>query len=188
MADVANACAYAGTIIFPAEGFEPFAYLDRAANPPIWTIGHGTTFIDGRPVTKGMVCTGEQADRWARNDMEALGRQVLALVKRTITDKQLGALISLAYNIGIGRLATSDVLEAVNLGLDSAAADRFLEYDHNHAGARLAGLTTRRAKERALYIAGSAIQPRPAAPTAAAPVLSEADRLNDQEISRHKGA
>jgi hypothetical protein len=36
--------------------------VDHLARPPVWTIGHGTTQVDGVPVTSGMSCTCERAD------------------------------------------------------------------------------------------------------------------------------
>jgi hypothetical protein len=69
---------------------------------------------------------------------------------------QLGALISLAYNIGIGHFWRWSVLEVLNLALYQLAANRFLEYDE--AGHRVIdGLETRGARERALFLAGMGV-------------------------------
>jgi hypothetical protein len=81
---------------------------------------------------------------------------VLAAVSVNLNEMQLGALISLAYNIGIGHFWRSSVLEVLNLALYQPAANRFLEY--GEAGHRVIdGLETRGARERALFLAGMGV-------------------------------
>jgi hypothetical protein len=79
---------------------------------------------------------------------------------------------------GFGR---STVLEALNQRLYLRAADRFLQYDHA-GGVQVEGLFTRRKRERALFLSGTA--PAPSIPAPPAPAAeSDADRLNDAEMA-----
>ncbi|MGD0109122.1 MAG: lysozyme, partial [Rhodopila sp.] len=126
---------------------------DTLATVPLWTVGHGSTRINGEPVQPGTVCTREQADLWAMSDMTAAAHYVLHEVTVPLTDHQLGALISFCYNIGDGHFRSSSVLEALNLGLYAIAADRLLEYDEA-GGIIRSGLEMRRGRERALFLLG----------------------------------
>jgi lysozyme len=180
-------------LVYGSEGFEPVAFLDTLARIPVWTIGHGTTVVNGKPVCEGMTCTREQADAWATDDLSELASEVLDRIRTVVTDPQFAACLSLAYNIGIGAFSRSTVLEALNERLFFRAADRFLQYDHAD-GVEVPGLLTRRKRERALFLSGTA--PAPHIPSYAvrpvlsvppcpvtAPAESDADKLNDVEIA-----
>jgi lysozyme len=179
MRDTSAACRIAVRLIFPSEGCRLRSYLDSVASPPVWTIGHGTTRINGKPVTAGMTCSMEQADAWAEADIEIVIAQVLRVVKVALDDHQLAALCSLTYNVGIGHFLRSSVLEALNLALYSIAANRFLEYCHA-GGKVVAGLAARRELEREVFMTEMG---RPTAPTPREPE-SEADKLNAAELNR----
>lgn len=180
--------------LFDAEGCRLVAYLDRLATIPVWTIGHGSTWVDGKPVTYGMTCTRTQADHWAGDDLRERMQWVRDAVIVPLTDAQLAALSSLVFNIGIGRFRASNVLQALNLGLYQVAADRLLEYDHA-GGVVVVGLSTRRARERRLFMSGNALSSATLAASrsgaaanavdetlAAETVLSEADVLNQAQL------
>lgn len=73
-----------------------------------------------------------------------------SLVKVPLTAHQMGALVSFAYNVGMGALGSSTLLRLLNAGQYDAAAKQFARW--NKAGGRvLAGLTRRRAAEAALF-------------------------------------
>jgi GH24 family phage-related lysozyme (muramidase) len=185
--NIDTAIKLAVSLVAGAEGFRDAAWLDTMANPPVWTVGHGTTWINGRPVRSGVRCTREQADAWCAADLDVLAGQVSRLVKVSVSEPQCAALISLAYNIGIGHFERSTVLEALNLAMYQRAADRFLEYD-DAGGLAIAGLETRRARERALFLSGLSHGVMATAGSRAAlrapAVESEADKLNDAEINQ----
>jgi lysozyme len=182
--NMAQALTYAVSVVDPSEGFVAQAYLDKVARPPVWTIGHGTTRIDGKPVTQGMTCTLQQADLWAMSDMMAAAHFVLGCVKIPLNEPELGALISFTYNEGMGNFEHSSVLAAINQGDLFIAADRLLYYDV--AGGRpVAGLLARRRRERALFLSGMGITPDLVAPPLAAAPLSDADRLNQAELEEN---
>jgi lysozyme len=173
-------------LIYGSEGCKLTAYLDTIASPPVWTIGHGTTRIHGEPVSPVLSCTRAQADAWATDDLTDLARAILGEIRVTVTDPQFAACLSLAYNIGIGGFSRSTVLQALNQKLYYRAADRFLQYDHAD-GVEVDGLETRRKRERALFLSGTAPAPSiPAHPPpepAPRPAESDADKLNEAEIA-----
>ena len=114
--NIASAMNYAAACVCGAEGFVTRAYLDRLAKPPVWTIGYGTTRINGKPVRADMVCTHDQALAWAAEDMRDAADFVLATVHVPLNDWQLAALISFCYNIGVGAFARSSVRSASRAG------------------------------------------------------------------------
>jgi lysozyme len=125
------------------EGCRLTAYLCPAG---VWTIGWGRT----TNVKRGDTCTQAQADAWLVAEYDAFERRVRALVKVPLTTNQLGALVSFAYNVGTGALASSTLLRLLNAGQYEAAAQQFARW--NKAGGRvLSGLTRRRKAEAELF-------------------------------------
>ena len=142
-------------LIAESEGCRLKAYKCPAG---VWTIGWGET--DG--VHPGDTCTQAQADRWLCDDLADRAAAVRRLCTEYPTDHQLGALVSLAYNIGLAALGKSSVLRAHNAGDHAAAARAFGLWNKAKVGGVLTvlpGLTTRRAREAALYLT-----PEPDAP------------------------
>lgn len=93
------------------ESCKLIAYLDSAG---VWTIGYGTIRIDGHPVTKGMVITQDQADHYLAEECdEKLAALLLLLHGVPVTQNQLDALVSFAYNEGIGGLSSSTLLREI---------------------------------------------------------------------------
>lgn len=131
------------------EGFREEAYLDAVG---IWTIGYGNTrWPDGRPVRKGDRVTKEQGEELFRAILSTFERGVLDAVKVPLTQPQFDALVSFAYNVGLGALGTSTLLRKLNAGEYREAADQFLRWD-KAGGKVLAGLTRRREAERELFL------------------------------------
>lgn len=119
------------------------AYRDTGG---VLTIGWGTTL----GVTPGLTITQAQADEWFARDLEWFATGVQRLVKVPITSNQFGALVSLAYNIGLGAFAKSTLLRWLNAGNYGHARDEFARWV-NDGGQRLAGLVKRRAAEVELW-------------------------------------
>lgn len=125
------------------EGCKLTAYLCPAN---VWTIGWGRT----TNVKRGDTCTQAQADAWLVEEYDAFERNVRALVKVPVTASQLGALVSFAYNVGLGNFGSSTLLRLLNAGDYQGAAGQFSRW--NKAGGKvLAGLIKRRAAEAALF-------------------------------------
>jgi len=135
-------------LIAQSEGCRLQAYRCPAGVP---TIGWGET----ENVRMGDTCIQAQADLWLVTDLQRRTRTVEGLCTRTPTRNQLGALVSLAYNIGTEALRGSTALRQHNAGNDQAAARAFALWDKARVGGALTvlpGLTARRAREAALYL------------------------------------
>jgi lysozyme len=129
------------------EGCRLTAYRD-AATPPVVTIGFGHT---GAGVVLGQTITQARAEQLLAADLLRFETAVTNAVRVPLTQEQTDALISLAYNIGVGNLLKSTLLRKLNAGDVAGAADQFLVW--THAGAEvLPGLVKRRAAERALFL------------------------------------
>ena len=133
------------TVIKKFEGCRLTAYQCPAG---IDTIGYGHT---GKDVYAGLVITQEQADALLDADLAKFSAGVDAAVKVPINANQRGALISFAYNCGLGNLQHSTLIRKVNAGDHAGAAEQFGKWDMA-AGKVLPGLVKRRAAEAALYM------------------------------------
>ena len=131
-----------------SEGFSLEAYPDSGG---VWTIGWGTTRINGNPVTEGLTITKKQAIACFNHDMFEVEAQVGAMVKVPLTDNQFSALVSFVYNEGIVNFQESTLLRKLNQGDYDGAANEFGRWIYA-AGVKLNGLITRRERERELYI------------------------------------
>jgi len=86
-----------------------------------------------------------------RQDLKTFQDGVDDFLEGDTSDNQFGAMVSLAFNIGLGNFRKSSVLRDHNASNPKAASDAFLMWDK--AGGRvLAGLERRRQEERALYL------------------------------------
>lgn len=126
------------------EGCKLSAYLCPAG---VLTIGWGRT----TNVKRGDTCTQAQADAWLVQEYDAFERKVRALIKVTVTPNQLSALVSFAYNVGVGALQSSTLLRLLNQGDYAGAAAQFARWNKT-AGKTLAGLTRRRKAEADLFV------------------------------------
>ena len=120
------------------EGCHLTAYLCPAGK---WTIGYGHT----AGVKKGMRITMQEAEAYLRKDCEVAERAVEAL-GRNLNQNQFDALVSFAFNCGIGNLKTL----CRNRSLE-VIGEKILLY--TKAGGRtLNGLIKRRKEEQALFL------------------------------------
>lgn len=121
-----------------------------------WTIGVGHT---GKEVVPGLAWTSLQADRQFETDLHAYENGVNSLLKVEVTQGQFDALVSFAFNVGLDidtdtiaeGLGDSTLLKLVNAGRFAEAAARFPQWNKG-GGRELAGLTTRRRCEQALFL------------------------------------
>jgi lysozyme len=131
------------------EGFRGMAYRDPVG---VWTIGYGHTSMAGAPDVKpGMVLTLLQANDVLKRDVETFAQGVSESLQRTLSPQQFSALVSFAYNVGLGNFRKSSVLKAVNAG-DVQAVPRRLQLWTKAGGRTLPGLVRRRAAEAALFV------------------------------------
>ncbi len=118
----------------------------------IWTIGYGNTFYEDKtPVKNGDVITFDTARSLFNGILSEFETKVKTLVKSNLNDNQFSALVSFAYNCGVGNLKSSTLLKKVNFNpLDPAIKDEFLKWNKSN-GKVLNGLTSRRNAEAKLY-------------------------------------
>ncbi|MBW4521674.1 MAG: lysozyme [Scytolyngbya sp. HA4215-MV1] len=126
------------------EGLRLDAYLCPAG---VWTIGYGSTF----GVHPGDHITPGEAESRLIKDLDQFEKGVAKLVKVPLTSNQFSALVSFAYNLGLGALEESTLLRVLNKGDYQAAANELLRWDKAN-GVPLAGLTRRRKAEKELFL------------------------------------
>ena len=122
------------------------AYPDPATGGKPWTIGWGATGMDIGPNT---VWTQAQADADLQKRIDKLGESIDGYGV-PLTCSQKGALVSLAYNIGIGNLGTSTLLKCLRRGDIAGASSQFLVWN-KAAGKVMQGLVNRRKAEKAIF-------------------------------------
>jgi lysozyme len=130
------------------EGCKLKAYPDPGTGGDPWTIGWGST---GPGISKGVVWTQQQADGRLAEDVGKFMSGVSKRITVPVTDNQLGALTSLAYNIGVGAFSKSTLLIKLNAGDYAGAADQFLAWK-KAGGKVMQGLLNRRQDERKVFL------------------------------------
>lgn len=140
------------------------AYLDPVG---IWTIGWGHAIRQGGDFLRGAEnksvaralfpggITRAQAEALLRADLIDFAAGVLRRVQVALDDSQFGALVSFAFNAGLGNLGQSTLLRRLNAGDFAGAADQFLVWNKGRVRGvltELPGLTRRRRAERALFL------------------------------------
>jgi lysozyme len=130
-------------LIKSSEGLRLKAYLCPAGVP---TIGYGST---GSHVTMGKTITHAEADALLRKDLERFEHGVSEMAGE-MTPGQFSALVSFAFNLGLGALEDSTLLKLHKAGDFVGAAAQFARWN-KAAGKVLPGLVKRRAAEAALY-------------------------------------
>lgn len=141
--------------------FEGLRLRSYQCSAGVWTIGYGTTRIDGRPVQPGMTITKNEAESLFEEDIRRfesgvkLQLRVLGLDESNLNSNQFSALVSLCYNCGLSPISPQNTIgrELADRNY-SAAALGFLLWDKatvNGQKVRLEGLTRRRKREKELF-------------------------------------
>lgn len=136
------------------EGFKDYAYIDTDGTP---VIGYGLSKIGGIPVQIGDRISTTQADAALNAHVREIHRELDEAVKVDLSDRQLSAITSLAYNVGVDGVKNSTLVQKINAQDYAGAADEFLRWDKaNLQGAlvQMPGLTRRRTAERQLFLSG----------------------------------
>jgi lysozyme len=128
-------------------------YVDKAyrhfPHEP-WTCGWGHT----KGVTETTTCTPDEALAWLQEDIREAEAMVNRGASKLITQHQFDALVSLAYNIGVGNFERANALEDSIAAKQWAQAARIFEdFDHIN-GKPDKGLLRRRKLESALFLDG----------------------------------
>lgn len=133
----------------------------------LWTVGvghvidpqHARVKLADRkqlPIPEGWdrVLTMTEVDEILRKDLARFEAGVLRLCPKTADQGHFDALVSFAFNVGLGNLQNSTLRQKHNRGEFEAAAEEFLKW--NKAGGKvLKGLDNRRKDERALYLSSN---------------------------------
>jgi lysozyme len=129
----------------------------------IWTIGWGRALTNAQgdflrgpkgrseAYAKYGSISEDQAEQSLKEDTAKFAEGVSNLLEVGVTSNQFSALVSLAYNIGLGALSRSTVLKRLNAGDVTGAAAAFLLWNKS-GGKVLRGLTLRREAERQLFL------------------------------------
>ena len=131
------------------EGFRAAAYRCPAG---VWTIGFGHTSEAGPPVVRaGMRVSKAEANTILARDVAMFASDIALMIRVPLNANQFSALVSFAYNVGVGAFRSSSVLKAVNAS-DFAAVPRRLNLWVKANGKTLSGLVKRRASEGQLFM------------------------------------
>lgn len=133
------------------ESFRAAPYLCSAGVP---TIGYGTTVYPNGIKVKlsDQKITQQLSETFLQHHVNAIEKDVLSLVKVPLTQNQFDALVSFAYNVGLGAFQDSTLLKLLNAGDIDGASKQFERW--NKAGGKVSnGLTRRRNAEKVLFLA-----------------------------------
>lgn len=163
------------------EGFRAGAYRDAVG---VWTIGYGHTAMAGPPdVRAGMAMSRTEAEDVLRRDLAMFAQGVASALKASLAPAQFSALVSFAYNVGLGNFRKSSVLKAVNEG-NFDAVPRRLQLWVKAGGRVLPGLVKRRAAEAELFMSASVPEhPGPAAGAGIEPVTGKPLRRSTTSLA-----
>ena len=119
----------------------------------LYTVGYGHLIGDGKtlPIEWFRRFTKEEVDELLKKDVERFERGILRLCPNNLTQHRFDALVSFAFNLGLGNLQASTLRRKHNRGDVFGASQEFLKW--NKAGGKvLRGLTIRRQDESNLYL------------------------------------
>ncbi|MGD1920887.1 MAG: lysozyme [Pleurocapsa sp.] len=142
-------------IIKEFEGFKNQAYIDTDGTP---VIGYGLSRIEGKPVQMGDRISVEDANSALYSQLQVIQQELDKAITVDLSDRQLGAIASLSFNVGVSHIGNSTLVRKVNAGDYTGAANEFLRWDKADVRGRLVqlpGLTRRRYAERQLFLQDS---------------------------------
>lgn len=119
----------------------------------LWTVGVGHLIGDGKtlPDEWNRVLTMEEVDELLAKDLARFERGVARLCPLGLDGGRFDALVSFAFNVGLGNLQRSGLRMKHNRGDYAEAAEEFMKW--TKAGGKVfKGLVKRRQDERNLYL------------------------------------
>ena len=152
------------SLIKEFEGVHLEAYADPLHGWDVATIGYGTTrYGDGRKVQRGDKITSVESDMLLRLEVDRIGKHLAAAIPHwdDMSDKQKGALISFAYNLGPAFYGATG-FETISKRLRDKAwteVPTAFELYRNPGSNVEAGLLRRRRAEGKLWLEGMTSQP-----------------------------
>ena len=138
-------------LIALSEGLKLESYRDTAN---VWTIGFGTTTLNGHPVTENMIINTEVAYALFLGKCQEYLDFIEKCICVELNQNQIDALCSFTYNLGKGSLVNSSLLTAINAKM-IINEDLFTRWNKAHVNGVLTvlpGLTKRRQAEFKLFM------------------------------------
>lgn len=128
------------------EGCELMPYQDAGG---AWTVGYGCLLPLRMPTDKPI--SQFEADSMLAAQVQKVAEGIEGMVDYVLAQNEVDALISFAYNVGLGALKKSTLLRRLNQGDIDGAALEFGRW--NKVGTKIvAGLINRRAAEKAMFL------------------------------------
>lgn len=152
------ACAACTTIIRPFEGTVTHTYPDVVYGWKLPTAcrGHTGTF-NGAPLVAGQDFTLAECDEMESADLrKTFDAEAACMDVAKLNANQLGAFLSLGFNIGAGKVCSSSIPRKVKAGQIAAACATIAEFDKANgkdchlAASNCYGIIRRRSAESAL--------------------------------------
>ena len=125
------------------EGFRHNAYQDSVG---VWTIGYGHTLT----ARQGMKISRTEGEELLKKDLVRFEKAVRR-VNVPLNQNQFDALVSFAFNVGVGAFGGSTLLKRLNKGDYQGAANELMRWVHA-GGRQLRGLVRRRQHEQQLFL------------------------------------
>lgn len=147
-----NATDCAVSLIKTFEGLSTTAYKCPAG---VWTIGYG----HAQGVKEHDVITKDEAVVYLQSDLKKFAfdlTKALNAAEILVNQAQFDALVSFAFNVGLGALIKSTLWKKLTEHDIQGAADQFLRWNKVRNSGRMvesSGLTRRREAERRLFLA-----------------------------------
>lgn len=140
-------------LVKESEGIRLQAYKDAVG---VWTIGYGTTRINGKPIRSGQRISLEEAERLLKIGVQEHLHGALKYINPEINlnQNQVDVVADFVYNLGVGAFASSTFLRLINQNRLAEAALQLPRWNKGKVNGKLVelrGLTIRRAKEVALW-------------------------------------
>jgi lysozyme len=135
------------------KSFEGLSLKPYRCSAGIATTGYGSTYYENgtRVQMSDAPITKQRAEQLLQHTADRFASKVANLIKKPVTQNQFNALVSFAFNVGSGALASSTLLKLVNINPnDIMIAKEFLKWNKVNK-VPVQGLTNRRIKESALY-------------------------------------
>lgn len=128
------------------EGLKLQAYWDKVGN--VWTIGYGTTKMNGSPVKEGEIITKEYAEALLTDYLMKEVDPYIMKIQVQLTPGQKEALRSLVYNWTGHAFLKSSLFAAIN---KKDWSEVYKQWDFGRTNG-LNGLLKRRAEELCLFM------------------------------------
>lgn len=141
------------TLLKHFEGVKYTAYLCPAGVPTIGA-GHTGPDVTRADVKNHKTITESEVNNLLSKDLAKFETAVRKAVKVSLNEDQIGALVSFAYNVGVGALQKSTLLKVINEGHLHLVRENFMKWTKG-GGRVLPGLVRRRGAEADLFEHGT---------------------------------